>query len=373
MPRALTESAKKKRLEKEQRVIETPADVPNNLKQSAIEFLYRIGKNAKEIIEFTGIRSPTVYACINRFKETGTSATTTKSGHPATALSAQNILKARKIISKNPEKSQAEIAKKIGISKASMSRMVRKKLKSRSYRISHGPLLTDTHKQSRLEKAQRMLEFVNTNPDRINRVLFTDEKIFPIGRYFNRQNQRQILSRITKHRRWKTIGHTAFPKSVMVWAGVSGMGKTKLAFLDRGVRINSAIYQSKILKKRAKLDSQKIFGHKKWWFQQDWAPAHGSGSTLAYCNDVFKGRYWDKTMWPSNSPDLNPLDFSVWGLLEQRLGKRCYRSVKELKAALKRAWNTITADELRKIVENFRKRLRACIQANGGHFEHLLK
>lgn len=373
MPRALTESAKKRRLEKEQRVIEEPANVPDNLKQSTIEFLYRTGKNAKEIISFTGIRSQTVYDCIKRFKETGTAAPAARSGRPVSALSAQNILKVRKIISKNPEKSQAEIAKKIGISEASMSNLVRKKLKSRSYRMGRGPLLTDAHKENRLEKSKRMLAFVNEKPDRINRVLFTDEKIFPIGRYLNRQNHRQILKRITKHRRWKTIGHTGFPKTVTVWAGVSGMGKTKLAFLDQGVRINSGVYQSKILKKRAKPDSQKIFGHNKWWFQQDWAPAHGSRSTLSYCHELFKGRYWDKTMWPSNSPDLNPLDFSIWGLLEQRLDKRRYRSVKELKMALKRAWKTISADELRRIAENFRKRLQACIQAKGGHFEHLLR
>lgn len=158
----------------------------------------------------------------------------------------------------------------------------------------------------------------------------------------------------------------------MVWAGVSGTGKTKLAFLERGIRINSAIYQDKIIKKRAKPDGNKIFGRRQWWFQQDWAPAHGSRSTLAYCNKIFNGRYWDKTMWPSNSPDLNPLDFSIWGLMEQRLGKRRYRSVKELKKALKRVWKTITDEELRAIAENFRKRLQACIQAEGGHFEHLL-
>lgn len=172
MPRKLTESAKKCRLEKEQRVIEKPADVPDTLKQPTIEFLYRIGKDAKEIIKFTGIRKQTVYDCINRFKETGTAAPAPRSGRPATALSAQNVTKARKIISRDPEKSQAEIAKKLGISKMSMSNLVRWKFRSRSYQVGRGPLLTDAHKQSRLEKAQRMLDFINANPDRINRVLF---------------------------------------------------------------------------------------------------------------------------------------------------------------------------------------------------------
>lgn len=239
--------------------------------------------------------------------------------------------------------------------------------------MGRGQLLTEKHKQSRLEKAKKLLEFINEKPERIYRIMFTDEKIFHIGRYLNQQNHRQILSRLTKRRRWKTIGRTQFPKSVMVWGGITGMGKTKLEFIDRGIKINSAYYQANVLKKRALTDGRKIFGRKQWWFQQDWAPAHGAKATLATCKKLFNGRYWDKSMWPANSPDLNPLDFSVWGLLEQRLGKKSYKSVKQLKAALKRAWKSITDDELNKIVEDFPKRLRACIQAKGGHFEHLLK
>jgi hypothetical protein len=233
--------------------------------------------------------------------------------------------------------------------------------------------LTEKHKQARLEKAQKLLDFLNEKPGRLHRVLFTDEKIFPIGRYLNRQNHRQILSRATRYRRWRIIGHTQFPKSVMIWAGVSGIGKTKLRVIERGVKINSAYYQLNVLKKRAKPDGQKIFGRKQWWFQQDWAPAHGSKSTLAFCNAIFNGRYWDKTMWPSNSPDLNPLDFSIWGLVGQRLGKRRFKDIKQLKKALNRVWSSITSEELKNIVEEFPRRLQACIQAKGGHFEHLLK
>jgi transposase-like protein len=119
MPRALTESAKKRRLEKEQRIIEKPSDLPDNLKQATIEFLYRTGKDAKEITEFTGISERTVYQNIKRIKENGTSAPTPRSGRPVTATSKVNIVKARKIISKNPEASRAELSQKLKISKVS--------------------------------------------------------------------------------------------------------------------------------------------------------------------------------------------------------------------------------------------------------------
>uniref|UniRef100_A0A914DNZ1 DDE-1 domain-containing protein n=1 Tax=Acrobeloides nanus TaxID=290746 RepID=A0A914DNZ1_9BILA len=40
-----------------------------------------------------------------------------------------------------------------------------------------------------------------------------------------------------------------------------------------------------------------------------------------------------------------------------------------LKRALKKAWNEITLETLVKIVDNFPKRLKACVDAKGGHFE----
>ena len=56
---------------------------------------------AKEIIDFTGTAKMTVYDCISRIKETGSPKPRT--GRPLTATSKENVIKARKIISKNPE------------------------------------------------------------------------------------------------------------------------------------------------------------------------------------------------------------------------------------------------------------------------------
>ena len=40
-----------------------------------------------------------------------------------------------------------------------------------------------------------------------------------------------------------------------------------------------------------------------------------------------------------------------------------------VEASLRKAWNEISVDTLRSIVDNFSKRLKKCIDANGGHFE----
>ena len=43
--------------------------------------------------------------------------------------------------------------------------------------------------------------------------------------------------------------------------------------------------------------------------------------------------------WPANSPDLNPVDFCIWGELEQRVFKgRLITTMEELKKAIRVEW-----------------------------------
>ena len=103
----------------------------------------------------------------------------------------------------------------------------------------------------------------------------------------------------------------------------------------------------------------------------DWAPSHGSRSTLSYLTRSHI-RFWGKDVYPSVSPELNPLDFSVFAQLEQKVCKRSYRSVKELNRALKKAAKEVTdAGNVLVAVRQLPKRLEKLIGARGDHFEHL--
>jgi hypothetical protein len=77
-------------------------------------------------------------------------------------------------------------------------------------------------------------------------------------------------------------------------------------------------------------------------------------------------------MWPSCSPDLNPLDYRIWARMEQMIGKRRFTSIKQLIRAVKKAWASFTQQDLKQIVSKFRTRLEACIAARGANFEHML-
>ena len=73
--------------------------------------------------------------------------------------------------------------------------------------------------------------------------------------------------------------------------------------------------------------------------------------------------------WPATSPDLNPLDYSIWNKLKRRACVKKHQSVESLKRALVKAWNEIPQEMIDRAIDDFPKRLRKCIQANGGYFE----
>jgi len=53
-------------------------------------------------------------------------------------------------------------------------------------------------------------------------------------------------------------------------------------------------------------------------FQQDNAPAHRARDTvkLLCCETP---QFISPDMWPANSPDLNPVDYCICGMLQQRM------------------------------------------------------
>jgi len=48
-------------------------------------------------------------------------------------------------------------------------------------------------------------------------------------------------------------------------------------------------------------------------------------------------------MWPRNSPDLNPVDYAVCGVLQQRVyHRRKFNKVEELKTAIITEWQKLS-------------------------------
>ncbi|KAK0394708.1 hypothetical protein QR680_000887 [Steinernema hermaphroditum] len=161
--------------------------------------------------------------------------------------------------------------------------------------------------------------------DALQRILFTDEKIFTVQPHRNSQNQRELLPkgspRVVKRE------NVHFPQSIMVWGGISGLGKTKLVFVPKGAKINADTYRELILEGAVIPWAQENAENIEWSLQQDWAPAHGAKKTLQWCEANLPS-FWSKDVWPSKFAGFEPSRLFCLG-----------------------------------------KRLDACIAARGSHFE----
>ena len=70
--------------------------------------------------------------------------------------------------------------------------------------------------------------------------------------------------------------------------------------------------------------------------------------------------------WPAKSPDVSPIDH-IWDELGRKVRKRRYiHTLDYLQNALIDEWNNLPADTVQRYLNSMRRRLVACIDANGG-------
>ena len=99
----------------------------------------------------------------------------------------------------------------------------------------------------------------------------------------------------------------------MVWLGVCSKGITPLVIFEEGI-LDHDRYIKEVLPVALKYGN-KIFSND-WAFQQDNARPHIHHLTQKWYRDHFPSSI-DKDHRPSNSPDLNPLDYSIWDELAE--------------------------------------------------------
>jgi hypothetical protein len=98
-------------------------------------------------------------------------------------------------------------------------------------------------------------------------------------------------------------------------------------------------------------------------FKHDGAPAHFSTRTQEHLNTQFADRWLGRggpVSWPARSPDLNPMDFFIWGHLKETVYKDPPTDIEDLLAKFHAAVATIDADMLRRVQASIPRRAVAC-------------
>jgi hypothetical protein len=70
-------------------------------------------------------------------------------------------------------------------------------------------------------------------------------------------------------------------------------------------------------------------------------------------------------LWPPFSPDLNPLEFSIWGVFEARAEATDYANLAALRAPTARVWAALDEYYGWTAYQNICRRLRQVIVAGG--------
>jgi hypothetical protein len=159
------------------------------------------------------------------------------------------------------------------------------------------------------------------------------------------------------------------PMKVGVWIAVSRRRLIGPIFFHQ--TINAERYRELILNEFInQLDDEELqYGY----FQQDVATPHTTQANLQYLSDFFGDRVISRgtnTPWPPRSPDLTPLDFSVFGYLKNEVYKRQMNNLNQLMEEITNCCRNINEQMLQNIFEN--KRVRRYSEQNGGHFEPFL-
>jgi hypothetical protein len=120
--------------------------------------------------------------------------------------------------------------------------------------------------------------------------------------------------------------------------------------------------------------SRQLCGNEPFYFQQTGAPLHYHRNIRSYLDETLRSQWigWRGSIeYHPCSPYLTPLDFYLWGSLKDVVYCRKRPTLEMLREEAETACASIPVDTLATDAHALVLWTQKCLQANGGHFEHL--
>lgn len=323
------------------------------------------------------ISKSTVHRVFHNFERSGNVKDLPKSGRTKSSTTEDRSLDILFAVQEEPNTSVPKLALQNNISKRSVRRIL-KRNNMRPYKISLLQELTEDDPDRRMQFCQEIMNRNEVQEDFSERILFSDEATFSLYGFVNRHNCRYWSD---VNPRWMEESHTQRPQKVNVWAGIIGNRIIGPYFIRENLTANGYL---NLLRNHVVPDLINLFPNPEnaqlirndIWLQQDGAPPHYGRNVREYLDEIFHTRWIGRRgeiEWPPRSPDLNPLDFFLWGHLKSVVYRTRPNTLLELEQRIEMEINEIEPQSLENVRNEFIDRLGYCQAVEGFQFEHLIK
>jgi transposase len=332
--------------------------------RQAMSLLTNIGKTRNEVAQILNCSKRTVQRQLKRFKETGCFNDKTRSGRNkklTPEIEEQIVAWIEEDRRNSAPKLKALVLDKFNVDVNERSiGLLLKKLGYFGGVCARKPLFREINKAKRLAFA---LEHVDKPLEFWKSVLYTDEKKFEL---VNSKRRIYCWKKKGEELRHDTIQPTVKHGggSIMMWGCFLG---ERVGDLHRVQGIMKKEDYHSILQHHAIPSGIRLHG-RGFVLQQDNDPKHTSN----LCKNYLKSKVDNGTLklldWPSQSPDLNPIEL-LWEEMDRRIKKKRPTSLNDLEAIAREVWREITPDVLLRLIERLPFLCQAVIQAEGGYFD----
>ena len=298
----------------------------------------------------------------------------THSGRPLTVRDQRTIEKVNDSVRENPKKSIRRRSQELGVKKSSLQKILTTDLKLTAYHIQIHQSLSPGDVVRRVDMCRWFKERLEENPAFLRNVWFSDEAHFLLSGHVNSKNNIYWGSTPPT----EVVEKPLHSLKCTAWVAMSEQGLVGPFWFEdehgREKTVDSEGYIDVLTKFWTTLGQRRIQRGTQW-LQQDGATPHCSNVTLAWIETRFQDRVISRRChadWAPHSPDLNPLDFHLWGFLKDKVYEKNPKTISDLKIAIQEKIQSIPREQCERVIANFKRRIDVCIQRGGRHLEHVL-